>query len=149
MYLNVEGIKKLIPHRHPMLLLDRVTDFDPEKQMLNAELKIEIEHCEGHFPGNDIFPGALILESLFQASGVLIALLSQPEIANEERPLGFIRRIKEVKFSQTIIPGNHLCLEVRLINARPLVAKFSGKAFVGDKEVASIEEWTVAIIKEK
>ncbi len=147
MYLDVEIIKKLIPHRPPILLLDRVTDFDPEKQTLKAELDIELKHCLGHFPGNPVLPGIYIQEAMFQASGVFIALSAKPEISDEERPDGYLANIGKIRYRDKVIPGNVLKLEVKLTNGRSLVSKFKGQAYVGDEIVAEIDEWTVVIKK--
>ena len=112
--LDITEIKKIIPHRYPMLLIDRVEELIPgEKAVARRNVTINEELFNGHFPGNPVMPGVLIVEALAQTGAV--ALLSLPEFKGKTAYFG---GIKSAKFRKVVRPGDSLRLEVTLEKIR-------------------------------
>ena len=112
--LDITEIKKIIPHRYPMLLIDRVEELIPgEKAVAKRNVTINEELFNGHFPGNSVMPGVLIVEALAQTGAV--ALLSLPEFKGKTAYFG---GIKSAKFRKVVRPGDSLRLEVTLEKIR-------------------------------
>ena len=138
--MNVKEIQKLLPHRYPFLLVDRIIELEPEVKAVGIKnMTINEEFFQGHFPGNPIMPGVLIIEAMAQVAGVL-AFRSG---ANEGRSVYFMS-IEKVKFRKPVIPGDQLKLEVDILQHRGNVWKFSGKAVV-DEKVAAEAEFTAMV----
>jgi len=138
--MNVKEIQKLLPHRYPFLLVDRIIELEPEVKAVGIKnMTINEEFFQGHFPGNPIMPGVLIIEAMAQVAGVL-AFRSG---ANEGRSVYFMS-IEKVKFRKPVIPGDQLRLEVDILQHRGNVWKFSGKAVV-DEKVAAEAEFTAMV----
>jgi len=135
--ISVEEIQKLIPHRYPMLLLDRVLDFVPG-QSLHAIKNVTINEpvFTGHFPDYAIFPGVLILEALAQATGVL-GFKSHPDKAGKE--LYLFASIDNAKFKRPVVPGDTMHLHVEFVKERRGMWKFYGEAKVDGKVVCSAD----------
>ncbi|MCH8172220.1 MAG: 3-hydroxyacyl-ACP dehydratase FabZ [Proteobacteria bacterium] len=132
--LEIEDIKKLIPHRYPMLLIDRVEDIIKGQSATGIKNVTANEHFfEGHFPGHPVMPGVLIVEAMAQTAGVL-ALYSEGQAAGEK--IVYFMTIKDAKFRKPVTPGDVLHLKVRLEQARGSVSKFSGVAEVGGQVVS-------------
>lgn len=122
--LDITEIKRIIPHRYPMLLIDRVEELIPgEKAVARRNVTINEELFNGHFPGNPVMPGVLIVEALAQTGAV--ALLSLPEFKGKTAYFG---GIKSAKFRKVVRPGDSLRLEVTLEKIRNNVGL--GKAIV-------------------
>lgn len=135
MELDVTEIQKIIPHRYPMLLIDRVIDLQPgEKAVALRNVTIHEEVFNGHFPGNPVMPGALIVEALAQTGAV--ALLSMDEFKGKTAYFG---GIKSARFHQIVRPGDTLRLEVQLTKLREHIGSGKGIAYVGDKKVCTAE----------
>ena len=112
--LDITEIKRIIPHRYPMLLIDRVEELIPgEKAVARRNVTINEELFNGHFPGNPVMPGVLIVEALAQTGAV--ALLSLPEFKGKTAYFG---GIKSAKFRKVVRPGDSLRLEVTLEKIR-------------------------------
>ncbi len=139
--MSLEEVRKILPHRSPMLFVDCVTKLNLEGGCLTAGFEVTLEHCIGHFSQKPVFPGNHTAEALQQAGGILLFKL-HPEIS--EGSLGFLVKANGICWRKMVVPGDILRLEVHLVKYRHQLARFEGKAFVGDEEVASIEEWTVA-----
>ena len=132
--LNIEEIKALIPHRYPMLLIDRVVDIREGESATGIKNVTANEHFfEGHFPGHPVMPGVLIVEAMAQTAGVL-AILSAGEAAGDK--IVYFMTINEVKFRKPVTPGDVLHLKVVVEQARGRVSKFSGVAEVDGKVVS-------------
>jgi 3-hydroxyacyl-[acyl-carrier-protein] dehydratase len=130
--LSLEEITQLIPHRYPMLLVDKILDFEPNKTATGLKnVTFNEPHFNGHFPGKPIMPGVLIVEALAQTSAVLVAK-SQ---GDESDKLVYFMSIDGVKFRHPVVPGDSLILKVKTIQNRGSVWKFEGKAYVKDKLV--------------
>ncbi len=135
--LNVHEIQELIPHRYPMLLVDRVLDFEPGKT-LHAIKNVTFNEpvFMGHFPELAIFPGVLILESLAQATGILGFKSSN---GREEGEMYLFASIDNARFKQPVVPGDTMHLHVEFIKERRGMWKFRGEAKVNGKVVCSAD----------
>lgn len=142
--LDVVAIKKLLPHRYPFLLLDRVTEIEPGHHARGYKnLTANEQFFEGHFPFKPIMPGVLMVEALAQLG--CVALLSKDEFKGK---LGVFTGIEGVKFRQMVIPGDKLDLYVELIKLKGPLGKMKGIAKVGEK-IACEGEFSFALIEEK
>ena len=133
--LDSNAIQKIIPHRYPMLLIDRVVELEPGKKATAIRnVTINEEVFNGHFPKNPVLPGALIVESLAQTGAV--ALLSEPEFKGETAYFG---GIKSAEFRKVVRPGDTLRLEVELEKVRGHVGLGKGIATVDGKKACTAE----------
>ena len=133
--LDITEIKKIIPHRYPMLLIDRVEELIPgEKAVAKRNVTINEELFNGHFPGNSVMPGVLIVEALAQTGAV--ALLSLPEFKGKTAYFG---GIKSAKFRKVVRPGDSLRLEVTLEKIRNNVGLGKAVATVDGKKACTAE----------
>lgn len=133
--LDITEIKKIIPHRYPMLLIDRVEELIPgEKAVAKRNVTINEELFNGHFPGNPVMPGVLIVEVLAQTGAV--ALLSLPEFKGKTAYFG---GIKSAKFRKVVRPGDSLRLEVTLEKIRNNVGLGKAVATVDGKKACTAE----------
>lgn len=135
--IDVEEIQTLIPHRYPMLLIDRVVDFEPGK-WLHAIKNVTVNEpvFTGHFPGYSIFPGVMILESLAQATGVLGFKSTD---GRNEGEMYLFASIDNAKFKRPVVPGDTMHLHVEFLKERRGMWKFYGEARVNDKVVCSAD----------
>jgi len=135
--IDIKEIMKLLPHRYPFILVDRVVELiEGDKIIALKNVTINEPFFAGHFPGVPIMPGVLIVEAMAQAGGILFAV-SQPE---EKRggPVYFMGMDK-VKFRKPVVPGDQLFFEVKILNIRLKAVKMSGIATVEGKCVAEAE----------
>lgn len=133
--LDITEIKKIIPHRYPMLLIDRVEELIPgEKAVAKRNVTINEELFNGHFPGNPVMSGVLIVEALAQTGAV--ALLSLPEFKGKTAYFG---GIKSAKFRKVVRPGDSLRLEVTLEKIRNNVGLGKAVATVDGKKACTAE----------
>ena len=133
--MDIKEIHKLLPHRYPFLLIDRIIEIHRGTRAVGIKnVTINEEFFQGHFPGHPIMPGVLIIEAMAQVAGVL-ALQSG---ASEGKSVYFMS-IEKVKFRKPVIPGDQLRLEVNILQHRGNVWKFSGNAFVEEKVAAEAE----------
>lgn len=133
--LDSNAIQKIIPHRYPMLLIDRVIELEPgQKATAIRNVTINEEVFNGHFPQNPVLPGALIVESLAQTGAV--ALLSEPEFVGKTAYFG---GIKSAEFRKVVRPGDTLRLEVELEKVRGQVGLGKGVATVDGKKACTAE----------
>ncbi len=133
--IDVNELKNYIPHRFPFLLVDRVTEVEKSKKAVGIKNVSANEYFfEGHFPGNPIMPGVLIVEALAQTAGILT------NVSAEKKYKGvYFMSIEKAKFRKPVVPGDQLRLEVELVRQRSTVLRFSGLAKVDDKVVAEAE----------
>ena len=138
---NIE-IQKILPHRYPMLLVDKVLEMEEGKRAVGIKNVTANEpFFQGHFPGNPIMPGVLIVESLAQLGAVM--LLSMPE---NQGKLGVFTGISNFKFRRQVVPGDTLRLEAELLTYRHGMGKANVKATVED-QVAAMGEISFAVIE--
>lgn len=135
--LDVERIMSLLPHRYPFLLVDRVVEFEQAKRLVALKNVTVNEPCfMGHFPGHPVMPGVLIIEALAQASGLLV-FLSSPR--HETQPMYYLVKVDNAKFTQMVVPGDQVRLEVELKRMLRGMGFFACRALVDGKQVAEAE----------
>lgn len=131
--LDSTQIQKIIPHRYPMLLIDRVDELEPgKKAVATRNVTIHEEVFNGHFPDNPVMPGVLIVEALAQTGAV--ALLSMPEFKGKTAYFGGIR---QAKFRKVVRPGDTLRLEVTLDKIRNNIGTGKAEATIDGKSAAA------------
>ncbi|KTC66516.1 (3R)-hydroxymyristoyl-ACP dehydratase (plasmid) [Legionella adelaidensis] len=140
---DITRVLDLLPHRFPFLLVDRVLEYK-EFDYLKAIKNVTINEpfFMGHFPGNPIMPGVLMLEALAQASAILSNLSRTPQEGYEF--LYFFAGIDNAKFKQVVTPGDQLRLEVKLVGQKRDFWRVHGEAFVEDKLVCSADLMSAA-----
>ena len=140
--LDIRRVMAALPHRYPMLLVDRVESLDPEKGIVAIKaVSMNEEFFQGHFPGRPIMPGVLQVEALAQAAGVLA--VEALGLAGSGK-LVYFMSIDNVKFRKPVEPGVLLRLEVEFLQKRARVCKFAGRATL-DGEIATECEFTAMI----
>jgi len=132
-FLDISGIMRIMPHRYPFLMIDRVLDLDPEKKVVAIKnVTINEPFFNGHFPGHPIMPGVLILEAMAQAGGILLL----NAIKEPETKVVYFMSIDGVKFRRPVGPGDQLRFELEMLSFRRNTCRMQGKTFVDDAVVA-------------
>ena len=140
-------IIKLIPHRHPFLLIDKITDIDLNKTVTGVKaVTFNEPYFPGHFPEHPVMPGVLILEAMAQTAACLVSYETQSLSSNN---LVFFTGIDKAKFRKPVLPGCELFFKIKLLVGKRLLYKFSGEAFVQNKLVASSEFSAMLVDKDK
>lgn len=141
--IDINKIINLLPHRYPFLLVDKVTDY-VEFEYLTAIKNVTINEpfFTGHFPGNPIMPGVLMLESLAQSSAILYNLSKTPREGYEF--IFFFAGIDNAKFKQIVTPGDQLRLDVKLIGKKRDFWRLHGEVYVDDKLACSADLMSAA-----
>jgi 3-hydroxyacyl-[acyl-carrier-protein] dehydratase len=135
--MDLAGVMAALPHRYPMLLVDRVESLELDKSIVAIKaVTINEGFFQGHFPGRPIMPGVLIVEALAQAAGVLA--VQSLGLAGSGK-LVYFMAIEGAKFRAPVEPGVLLRLEVEFVQKRSSVCKFAGRAKIGDKVVAEAQ----------
>ena len=133
-------IVKILPHRYPFLLVDRVTEMEVGKRVVGYKNVTANEpFFQGHFPDNPIMPGVLIIEAMAQVGGVL-ARASMPDVMEKEAADSiFFVSMDKVKFRKPVIPGDQIRFELEALRTGSRVWKMAGKAYVASDLVAEAE----------
>ena len=127
-------IQKILPHRFPFLLVDRIIELDPEKKAVGIKnVTINEPFFQGHFPGYPVMPGVLIVEAMAQVAGILAFK------SGAKGNSVYFMSIEKAKFRKPVIPGDQLHIKMNVIKQRGNVWKCAGEAFVEDKLVAEAE----------
>ena len=138
---DVEWILSVLPHRYPLLLVDRVLEMEPKKRIVALKnVTINEQFFQGHFPGQPVMPGVLLIEGLAQAGGLLLL----HEIPDREKKLILFMGIEEAKFRRPVEPGVLLTLEVSFVQKRAKICKFAGRALV-DGDLCTEASFTAMI----
>jgi len=138
MQLDFEEIKKLIPQRFPFIMLDKVIELNPgERVVAFKNVSGNDMVFLGHFPEKAIMPGALIIESMAQASIILFATSGKND-GVDKKPIYYFGSVK-ARFLQPVVPGDQLKIQVDVVKILPNGAYVSGEAFVDDKKVAEAD----------
>lgn len=132
--IDIEGVMRMIPHRYPFLLVDKVTDLVANESAVGVKcVTVSEPHFQGHFPQRPIMPGVLIVEAMAQTAAVLVAhSLGQ----NADGKLFYFMSIDSARFRRPVVPGDVLHIHVTRTQARGAAWKFDGKAMVGDTVAA-------------
>lgn len=139
--MNIKEIQKFLPHRYPFLLVDRITEMNPGVKAVGIKnITINELFFQGHFPGQPIMPGVLIIEAMAQVAGVL-AFHSGAAPGKSV----YFMSIEKAKFRRPVVPGDQIKLEVNILQHRGNVWKFSGNAIV-DEKVAAEAEFTAMVV---
>jgi UDP-3-O-[3-hydroxymyristoyl] N-acetylglucosamine deacetylase/3-hydroxyacyl-[acyl-carrier-protein] dehydratase len=142
--LSIEQIKEIMPHRYPMLLVDRILLLEEGKRVIGMKnVTINEPFFAGHFPNHPIMPAVLIIEAMAQVGGVL--LLSMVE--EPKSKLVYFMTIDRAKFRKPVFPGDQLRFELEMLKLRMNTCKMKGKAFVGDDLVAEAE--LLSVLKDR
>ena len=137
---DVNRIQALLPHRYPFLLVDRVLELDPNKRILASKcVSINEPFFQGHFPGHPVMPGVLVLEALAQAGGLLTQLSIETVATAKQEKLFYLVKIDNARFSNMVVPGDVLMLEVKLKRVIRNMAMYECAASVDGKQVASAD----------
>lgn len=141
-----EAIQKILPHRYPFLLVDRIVELELDKKVVGIKMvTLNEPFFQGHFPGKPIMPGVLIIEAMAQTGGVL--LLNSFE--NPDEKLVYFMQINNAKFRKPVVPGDQLYMEVKLKNKKSKVVMMSGRVFVDDVLVAEAEFMAAIVDREE
>ncbi|EGO62938.1 3-hydroxyacyl-ACP dehydratase FabZ [Acetonema longum] len=139
--LYIEDIKKILPHRYPFLLIDRILEIEPMKRAVGIKNVTDNEEFfQGHFPHRPIMPGVLILEAMAQVGGV--AMLYPEENRGK---LAVFAGMDKVKFRRPVVPGDQLRMVAEMIKVRGTTGKIWAEAFV-DNELAAEAEFMFALV---
>ena len=140
-------IINLIPHRHPFLLIDKITNIDLNKTITGIKaVTFNEPYFPGHFPEHPVMPGVLILEAMAQTAACLVSYENK-SLSNNN--LVFFTSIDKAKFRKPVTPGYELFIKIKLVVSKRSLYKFNGEAFVGDKLVASSEFSAMLVDKGK
>jgi 3-hydroxyacyl-[acyl-carrier-protein] dehydratase len=135
--IDIQKILKLIPHRYPILLVDKVIEIDGGKSIVAIKnVTFNEPHFMGHFPDKPIMPGVLIIEAMAQAGSIMVAHSGN---FNPEEKLVYFMSISEAKFRKPVVPGDVLELRVSTIQNRGAVWKMQGIAMVDGVKVAETQ----------
>ena len=140
-------IENLLPHRKPMLLIDKLINIIPLKSATAImHVKKDDFYVQGHFPGQPVMPGVLIVESFGQAAAALTA--HGLDKATYENKLVFLMGVEKARFRNPVIPDCDLILKIEAIRSHGKVWKYKGEAFVNDKKMADAI-WSATIVDKK
>ncbi len=145
--LNKEQIKELLPHREPMLLIDELVNI---KKLHSATAIVNVKEdsffVQGHFPGEPVMPGVLIVEAFGQAAAALTA--NGIDKSTYENKLVFLMTIEKARFRNPVLPNCKLELYIEAVRSHGRVWKYKGEAFVGEKKMADAQ-WAATIVDRK
>lgn len=134
---DIDEIMKILPHRYPFLLVDRIVELEEGKRCVGIKnVTINEPFFQGHFPGHPVMPGVLIVEAMAQVGGILAYLASDDEV---RKKVCYFASIDNVKFRKPVVPGDQLRLELMATGCRRGLWCFTGKAYVEDKLVTEAE----------
>ena len=129
---KAQEVMKLIPHRYPFLLVDRILSYDSDSLVAIKSVSINEPFFQGHFPGQPVFPGVLILEAMAQAGGFLVL----NTIPNPESKLMYISAIEETRFKKVVTPGDQLIINAKLVKFKLNTCKISAQIMVDNDVIA-------------
>ncbi|MEO5348450.1 MAG: 3-hydroxyacyl-ACP dehydratase FabZ [Magnetococcus sp. YQC-3] len=134
---SLQEILKILPHRYPFLLVDRIVEVVPGERLVAIKnVSFNEPHFMGHFPGYPVMPGVLILEAMAQAGALLAGKTDPASVCSR---LVYFMTIDNVRFRKPVVPGDQLRLELTLLKRRREVWRFSGRAYVDEGLVTEAE----------
>lgn len=135
--IDIVEILKLLPHRYPFVMVDRILSLEMEKEIVGLKnVTINEPFFQGHFPGQPIMPGVLILEGMAQVGGIMAYYANPEAIGNK---LLFFAGIDKARFRKPVVPGDQLIFTLELVKQKKSIMIMSAKATVDDKVVAQAE----------
>jgi beta-hydroxyacyl-ACP dehydratase FabZ len=138
--LTITEIMKLLPHRYPMLLIDRILEIDPGKRIVGLKnVSANEQFFQGHFPGAPVMPGVLIVEAMAQCGAVLFLR----DLEDRDRKLFLFGGVDKARFRRPVVPGDQLIIECELLAKRSNTVKLRGTAKVDGNVVAEAEMLSV------
>lgn len=138
--IDIHGIMKILKHRYPFLLVDRITDYDDTHVTGYKNVTMNEPFFQGHFPGDPTMPGVLILESMGQVASVLLGIKLGHEQGGK---IAFLTGMDKVRFRKPVRPGDKLVTKAELTNVRSSSAKAKAVAYVDDEITAEAEFLTI------
>ncbi|MBH9577655.1 3-hydroxyacyl-ACP dehydratase FabZ [Inhella proteolytica] len=136
--MDIHEILKRLPHRYPILLVDRVVELDKGKRIRALKnVSINEPHFLGHFPHRPVMPGVMILEAMAQAATLLC--VASEDVVLDEKSVVYFAGIDGARFKRPVEPGDQLILDVTLDRAKAGIYKFTGKAYVGEELAAEAQ----------
>ena len=139
---DIEWIQSVLPHRYPLLLVDRVLEIEPKKRIVAIKnVTVNEPFFNGHFPGRPVMPGVFLVEGLAQTGGLLL-LHDMPGRASK---LVYFMGIEEAKFRRPVVPGDQVRYEIEVLRLRSMHCKMAGKVFV-DGQLAAEAVITSAMV---
>ncbi len=139
--MNITEIMKLLPHRYPMLLVDRILEIHEKRIIGIKNVSANEQFFQGHFPGAPVMPGVLIVEAMAQCAAVLFLR----DIEDRDKKLFLFGGVDKARFRKPVIPGDQLILECEVIARRANTVKVRGVAKVGDVVVAEADLLSVMV----
>ena len=134
--LDISEIKKIIPHRYPFLLLDKVLELNPNKNLIALKnVTVNEDFFNGHFPQKPVMPGVLIVESMAQAAAVFAAK-SVNQNSETTNQIIYLMSIEKAHFRKPVVPGDSMYIHIKQVQARRNIWKMSGEAKVDNDKVA-------------
>lgn len=130
--MDLQEISGILPHRYPMLMVDRVLEITEDSIVGIKNVTVNEPHFAGHFPGFPVMPGVLIIEAMAQVAGILVAKLAP----HTRGKIMFLASVEEAKFRKPVFPGDQLKIEMKLLRLKTTIAKMQGTATVDGQVVA-------------
>jgi beta-hydroxyacyl-ACP dehydratase FabZ len=142
--LSINEIMKLLPHRYPMLLVDRILELEEGKRIVGLKnVSANEQFFQGHFPGAPVMPGVLIVEAMAQCGAVLFL----KDLPDRDRKLFLFGGVDKARFRRPVVPGDQLILECVVLQKRASTVKLQGTARVNDVVVAEAEMLSVMTLR--
>jgi 3-hydroxyacyl-[acyl-carrier-protein] dehydratase len=133
--LDINEIRKILPHRYPFLLVDRIIEMDADRIVGIKNVTLNEPMFTGHFPDFPVMPGVLIIEAMAQTGGVLV----MHNMADREQKLVVLATVDSARFRRLVVPGDQLRMEMKVIKRKASVVKLAGTATVDGQVAAEIE----------
>ena len=145
--LDIGDILRLLPHRYPFLMIDRIVDIDGDETAVGIKnVSFNEPLFQGHFPGKPVFPGVLIIEAMAQTAGAIV--MAHDSDAGEGKKIVLMLTIDKAKFRKPAGPGDQIQFHMRKIHRRRTVGRYEGRAFVDGVLIAEAEVGAMIVAEE-
>ncbi len=142
---DINAIQKILPHRYPFLLVDKITHLELDKKVIGVKsVSVNEPFFQGHFPGQPVMPGVLIIEAMAQTGGILML----NSYIDPTSKLVYFMGINNAKFRKPVVPGDQLILEAELVNKKSKIVMIKAKAYVGSTLVAEADLMAAIVDRE-